>query len=111
MRTKVHGGTVTHGDSTLCATCCHSTIIRGRTLDEEVVACHVLIRSAIRIPFKVTSCSAYTDARLPSFSQMAEQAWVLRRGTKSRQAGFIRTRDLRVEEMADLMSEITEHGG
>jgi hypothetical protein len=108
MRMKVHGGTVTHGATTLCATCSHSTIIRGCTLDDEIVECRVIGRGHRRITFKVTSCSAYNDARLPSLMQMLDEAWVLRPGSTTQKAGFIRGSDLRREEMADLMCEITD---
>ena len=67
MKTKVHGGTTVHGESSLCATCHYSTIIRGRTLDEEIVECNVSMMRGRLIPFKVTSCSAYGDARRPSY--------------------------------------------
>lgn len=43
MHVKVQGGTVQHGDASLCTTCCHSTIIRGKTLAERIVACSASI--------------------------------------------------------------------
>jgi hypothetical protein len=52
----------------------------------------------------VTSCSDYVDSRLPSLMQLMENAWVLRRGSKRRPAGFIHSKDLRSEEMAALVS-------
>ena len=105
MRIKVHGGTVVHGHSTLCATCGHATIIRGQTLDEQIVDCHAsgLPRE---VPFKVTACSAYADARLPSFMDMVRSAWVLNpHRTGKRAAGFVRGEDLSPLELAELASE------
>ena len=107
MRVKVHGGTVSFSDDTLCSTCSRATITRGRKLDEEIVDCHVTGLVHRRITFRVTSCSAYMDARLPSMMQLMENAWVLRSASKQRPAGFgfIHGKELCREEMADLMAE------
>lgn len=105
MRTKVHGGTVSHGDSSLCNTCAHSTIIRGRSLDEEIVECHASIMHGRMIPFKVTSCSSYSDSRLPSYGELIHNAWILDPGSKKRRAGFVRGSDLKPEEFANLVME------
>ena len=106
MRVKIQGGTMCHGEETLCATCVHSTIIRGRKLDEEIVNCNGRgLRVGFRITFRVTSCSDYTDARLPSMMQLMENAWVLRRGSKRRPAGFVHGRDLQAEEIYRFASE------
>lgn len=104
MKIKVHGGAFSH-DDTLCATCTRSTITRGHRLAEEIVQCHLTGLGNRQITFPVVSCSAYQDARLPSFMELMENAWVLRRGSKRRPAGFIHGKDLRTEEMARLMSE------
>jgi hypothetical protein len=103
MRTKVHGGTIQHGDASLCGTCAHSTIIRGQTLDEEIVECHASVMHGRVIPFKVTSCSSYADSRLPSYADMVQNAWVLNPGSKRRPAGFVRGSDLKPEEFAELV--------
>lgn len=105
MRLKVYGGTPTNGDETLCASCTHSRIVRGRSLDEEIIDCRIVGYGHRRITFRVTSCSDYTDSRLPSIMELMENAWVLRRGSKRRPAGFIHGRDLRAEEMVRMMSE------
>lgn len=95
MRIKIQGGTTTDGDETKCATCTHSTIIRGRKMDEEIVDCHLIGLRHRRITFRVTSCSEYVDSRLPSIMQLMENAWVLRPGSKRRPAGFVHGKDLR----------------
>jgi hypothetical protein len=105
MRFKVHGGTMSHSEQPLCNTCSHSSIIRGRSLDEEIIDCRVIGLGFRRITFRVTSCSDYNDARLPSMMQLMENAWILRRGSQSRPAGFIHGRDLRAEEMARLIAD------
>jgi hypothetical protein len=48
MRIKVHDGTVNHGDRPLCATCTHSTIILGETLDQRIIECRAGIMQALR---------------------------------------------------------------
>jgi hypothetical protein len=108
MRVKVHNGTVSDGGSALCASCRHATIIRGRTLDEEIVQCHSGPMTSIQVRFKVTSCSAYDDERLPTYMQLMEDAWILQPGSKRRPAGFIRSRDLRYEELQGVMKELRE---
>lgn len=106
MRLKVHDGTVTHGDSSLCATCRHSIVTRGRSLDEEIVHCQAVTMGATRITFKVTSCSGYSDEREPTYMQLMEDAWILQPGSKKRPAGFIRASDLREEELTNVMAEL-----
>jgi len=39
MRIKVYKGTVSDGGDSLCETCRHATITRGRAVDEEIVRC------------------------------------------------------------------------
>ena len=111
MTLKIRGGTMPHGDETLCATCTHSSIIRGRTLDEEIINCNRTIHATLRIPFKVTTCSDYTDGRLPSMYQLMENAWILRKGSKRRAAGFIHGRDMKVEELSEAISECEDLDG
>ena len=45
MPLKVQNGTVSNSESSLCNTCRLSTIVRGRTLDEEIVQCHALLHA------------------------------------------------------------------
>jgi len=107
MKIKVRGGAMSH-DDTLCTTCTRSTITRGRRLDQAIVHCHLSGLGPREIPFPVVSCSAYADARLPSLMELMENAWVLRKGSKKRPAGFIHGKDLRAEEMAQLMADADE---
>jgi hypothetical protein len=103
MHLKVYDGTRPSGGSSLCATCRHATIIRGQRIDDEIVQCTGAGLRATRITFKVTSCSAYHDDRLPSYMDLFDQAWILQPGSKSKSAGFVRGRDLHDDE---LMREI-----
>lgn len=108
MRIKVHNGTVSHGEQTLCSSCRHATITRGRTLDEEIVRCELRPMSTVIIRFKVTECSAYLDARLPSYAQLLEQAWILRQGKGRRPAGFVRSHELAEDELCEVMTDLRE---
>ena len=42
----------------------------------------------------MTDCSSYDDQRLPTFAQLAHQAWILVAATRRRPAGFVRAADL-----------------
>lgn len=106
MRIKVHAGTPVSGDSNLCHTCRHSTVVRGRSLDEELVQCQALSMRTTRLTFKVTSCSAYSDMRQPSYLQMVEDAWILQPGSKRRRAGFVRSADMTAEDLSEIMVEV-----
>lgn len=98
MVIKVPGGTQLQHGETLCGTCRHARIIRGRRMEEEVVFCDAMMMQTVRIGFKVTSCTSYTDEREPSYHELVEQAWILRPATKRREAGFVRAADLNGEE-------------
>jgi len=102
MRIKVHDGTPAGGDTSLCATCRCATIIRGRSLDEELVLCSALGLHGVQITFKVTSCSDYADRRTPSYLEMMQDAWILRPGSRKRPAGFVRSSELQEEELFEL---------
>lgn len=101
MHIKVQNGTPTGSDSSLCATCRCATIVRGRTLDEELVLCSALGFRGVRINFKVTFCSDYNDRRCPSYMEMMQDAWILHPGTRRRPAGFVRGRDLHDDDLFD----------
>lgn len=106
MRIKVRDGTPISGESSLCSTCRCSTIVRGRTLDEELVLCSVLGLHGVQITFKVTSCSDYSDRRSPSYLEMMQDAWILRPGSRKRPAGFVRSSELNEEELIELRSNL-----
>jgi hypothetical protein len=59
MHIKVRGGTVSEGEPALCATCRYATVIRGRSLREEIVECSQLADGHGRITFPVTRCAKY----------------------------------------------------
>jgi hypothetical protein len=94
MHIKVRGGTVQHGEASLCVTCRHATVVKGRSLREEIVQCGLLSSGHDHIPFPVTSCSGYSDRRHPSLRDMEDIAWILRTDPKRKQIGFIQARQL-----------------
>ena len=99
MRFKVHNGTPSNAESSMCSSCRHSTIVRGCRIDEEIVICRALSMKGERITFKVSACSAYTDHRLPTYMELLEDAWVLQPGTKRRPPGFVRGSELRDKDI------------
>lgn len=98
MRLKICGGTVQHGEQSLCATCRHATIVKGRSLREEIVECGLLSTDHGLIPFPVTSCSGYSDRRRPSIREMEDIAWVLRTDPARNQIGFVQARKLKPKD-------------
>ena len=110
MRVKVHGGTPLNAESSLCATCRHARVTIGRALDEELVLCSASQLQSTRITFKVMHCSAYEDARLPSYWDLMQQAWILQPGSRKRPPGFVRAADLRDEEYARYVADLRSRG-
>lgn len=110
MHIKVQNGTPSGGETTLCATCRCSTIVRGRTLDEELVVCSALGLRGVQITFKVTFCSDYADMRQPSYMEMIQDAWILQPGSRKRPAGFVRSSELQEEELFSLRSAVPKRG-
>ncbi len=106
MQIKVYDGTIKNSGSSLCATCRHATIMRGRRLDEEMVQCNAMPMSNIRVTFKVTSCSSYNDVRQPTYLEMLEDAWILQPASKRRPAGFIRASELRESTFRNILADL-----
>ena len=106
MLIKVYAGTRREPASSLCESCRFSRIIRGRTLEEEIVFCDAGATDTTRIAFKVTSCSNYLDSRVPSIGELFEKAWVLKPATRRRAAGFVRGSDLREREAAEFFGQM-----
>lgn len=108
MLIKVYGGTASQQVDSLCDTCRHSKIIRGRRLEEEVVFCSAIAMEPVKITFKVTTCTDYLDGREPTYHELLEKAWILRPRTKRRAAGFVRAADLTAEEARRFFADPTE---
>lgn len=105
MLIKIYGGTRSETGANLCESCRSARIVRGRALGEEIVFCDATPMQPARIEFKVTSCSDYDDARLPTYAELLEKAWVLAPAAGRRRAGFVRGTDLREEERARMIVE------
>lgn len=89
MRIKIRGGT-SQGDSpSLCLSCKRGKVIRGETLDEEIIECDSLASQRARIKFKVTSCSEYLNSTHPTIREMESIAWVVRTDKKKGAIGFV----------------------
>jgi hypothetical protein len=95
MRVKIQGGTVRHGEPSLCLTCRHATVAQGPGLQDRIVDCARLSSRDARIPFPVCSCSAYSDRRHPTVHEMEDIAWVLRTDARRKSIGFVQGRDLK----------------
>jgi hypothetical protein len=95
MRLKIHGGTVNHGDPSLCSTCRHATVVQGPSLQDRLVECGRLSGRDSRIPFPVTACSEYSDRRHPSLRDMEDVAWVLRTDARRKSIGFVQALELK----------------
>lgn len=104
MRFKIQGGTIQHGESSLCHTCRFATVIKGQRLHDEIVECSRLSDRA-RITFTVTSCTGYADRRRASIHEMEEIAWVLKSDLHRNRIGFVPARSLKPHERYVLSEE------
>ncbi|HUE87876.1 MAG TPA: hypothetical protein VMO26_17525 [Vicinamibacterales bacterium] len=105
MRLKINGGTANHTEPSLCLTCRHATVVRGRTLGDEIIECGYLSGPNRRMAFPVTFCNAYVDRTHPTVREMEEIAWVLRTDAKRNQVGFVRASDLKPKDRFVLTDE------
>ena len=94
MRIKIRGGTVQHGESSLCMACRYATVVKGQSLREEIVQCDRLSEGHNLVRFPVTFCTGYVDRRHPSIREMEDLAWILRTDAARKQIGFIQARKL-----------------
>lgn len=88
---KVRNGTVNHSAASLCLSCRHATIVKGESIDEEIIKCRMLSNDVDWggvVHFKVTSCSSYDDKTSISLREMKEIAWEVRTD-RVRGIGFI----------------------
>ena len=106
MRIKIYGGTSSQSGPSLCETCRHSMITRGRKLGEEIVSCEALPGRSAQITCVVTECSEYSDATLPSYPELFEKAWILRPRDGKRAAGFVHSSELSTKERFELMRDV-----
>jgi hypothetical protein len=105
MKVRIRGGTVNHGEPSLCLTCRHATIIKGRALRDEIVSCNRIRLSSALITFPVTSCTSYWDSRHPTLWHMEEIAWVLRSNPSRKTVGFVEARRLKEDDRHVLVED------
>jgi hypothetical protein len=95
MRLKIRGGTVEHGQPSLCLTCRYATIVKGQRLRDEIVECS---RLGERVRFPVSSCNGYIDRTHPTIREMEDVAWVLRSDPHRNTIGFVKASKLKADE-------------
>ena len=83
---RVQGGTPNRTES-LCDSCYWAHIQKGYAESEEVVIC-AFLRAARLIPFRVRTCTDYSDKRIPTKRDMEEIAWIIRTKDVNRRVGF-----------------------
>ena len=98
MKVRVRGGTVNHGEPSLCSSCRFSIIVKGPKLGDEIVACNLLRDVQRQIPFPVTSCSDHVNRAHPTLWHMEEVAWVLRSSPNRKTVGFVEAGRLKHDE-------------
>jgi len=98
MRVSIRGGTVDHGQPSLCLTCRSAVVVRGARLGDQIVACRLLSHGLRDVGFPVTSCSGYSDLRHPTLWYLEDIGWVLRSDGRRRSVGFADARDLSDDE-------------
>jgi hypothetical protein len=97
MKVKIRGGTVNHGEPSLCSSCSFAAVVKGPRLGDEITICgHYTIRR--EVSFAVTSCSLYVHRDHPSIYQMEEIAWVLRSSPNGKKIGFVQARKLKDDD-------------
>lgn len=90
MNRKVKFGTPIHDGPALCESCKLSTIVRGRTINEEIVKCSELNRV---IRFVVRSCNEYRNRNEPSLQDLRDIAWELRTDKSGQKIGFVSSKE------------------
>ena len=101
MRFKIYGGTARDDEPSLCLSCRRATIVRGRTLHDEIIECSLLNDGDSRITFPVMSCSSYSDRRHPTLYNLELIAWELRTDRKQGPIGFHPPKDRQRHFMLD----------
>ena len=93
VKIKVHGGTASDGDPSLCLNCRYASIVQGTSAKDHIIRCSKI---ESRVTFRVTSCTEYLHRQHPSLWHMEDIAWVLRTDAQRKQIGFVRGKDLAV---------------
>src|SRR6266852_4941646 len=102
MRLKIRGGTVQHGQPSLCLTCRAATIVKGPRLRDEIVECN---RLGGRVTFPVSACNGYLNRNHPTIREMEDIAWVLRSDPRRNDIGFVPARTLKPQDRHVLPDE------
>lgn len=82
----------------LCVTCKHAQITRGVRQDQVKIFCNEVYFPVNQVPWPITECTSYLDARQPSLEEMEAAAWILRSDAPTKRiVGFV-SPDKRKEE-------------
>jgi hypothetical protein len=73
LRIKVDGGTIS-GDSFLCESCQHSTVMRGASIKEMLVRCCAHDGPPFSVAFRVLKCNSYEAIDSTDLKRMKHQA-------------------------------------
>lgn len=73
----------------LCKTCDHAQYIQGESLVNVTLLCHKSDWVPREMEFEATTCSMYSDRRLPSQYEMEKIAWRINSDAKAGKIGFI----------------------
>jgi hypothetical protein len=96
---KIKGGTP-EGVQSLCVTCRWAHIVKGFSASQETIRCRWLADNPL-VPFPVSRCSSYDDARLPCKRDMEKIAWILLTKKAGRSIGFVTAKQFHAIEGDD----------
>ena len=84
---KVQDGTVRSDTKTLCLSCIHGHVIRGRNNEQKIVCGRMMENGLLNFP--VVECNMYQDKSKPSLHDMEDIAWMLVTKKSSHAIGFV----------------------
>lgn len=112
---KIQGGTVEHGERSLCDSCRHALIVEGPSINDRFVQCAKMNddygHAKVRVPFHVHHCSGYENRATTTLWEMKKIAWELRTDKSGRKIGFMSPQDLRDAKEKEGKSEGTTKYG
>lgn len=105
MRISVLGGTLPSGEESLCDSCSFGHKVQGPRPSDRIMECGRINGPKAFIQFPVKECTEYYKRGTPTLRDMEDLAWVLRTGRHGREIGFVKPKDLGLEEKHKLTTE------
>lgn len=102
MRVKARGGTIQHGQPSLCLTCRSATIVKGPRLRDDILECS---RLGARVTFPVNSRNSYISRSHPTIRAIEDVAWLLRSDPRRKEVGFVKASTLKPQDRYVLPDE------